>query len=169
MIIVPTGSNSGFLIIFFFIASVNLPVISIIFLCDVFDDVVYRSNCSRVFVFQFQDVRPAEQTVLGVRRVGQSVGPDAVAVVRVGHVVRNGNRAAGPGPGAEASAADDGAQRTGDIPGVPGEGERVGEGAAEDKDHGRQSAEDGRAEIAEAGANAHDANLQGTRVPTEIA
>lgn len=97
--------------------------------------------------------------MFGVRRVGQSVGPDALAV-RVDHVVRDGNCAPGQGPRAETPAANDGAQRTGDIPRVPGEGECVGKRAASDQSDGRQSTKDGRAKIAQAGANAHDADVQ---------
>lgn len=38
----------------------------------------------------------------------------------------------------------------------------MGEGTAADQSDGRQPAEDGRAKVAETGANAHDANVQGT-------
>lgn len=98
--------------------------------------------------------------MLGVRRVSQSVGPDALAV-RVDHVVRDGNGAPGQGPRAETPAANDGAQRTGDIPRLPGEGERVGTRTAPDQSDGRQPAEDGRTKVAQARADAHDADVQG--------
>lgn len=98
--------------------------------------------------------------MFGVGGVGQPVGPDAVAV-RVDDAVRNGDGAARQGPRAEAPAADDGTQRASDIQGVPGEGERVGEGAATDQVDGRQPPEDGGAKVAETGTDAHDADVQG--------
>lgn len=98
--------------------------------------------------------------MFGIRRIGQFVGPDPLAI-RVDDVVRYGNGAARQRPRTAASPANDGTQRTSDISRLPRERKRVGERAAEDKDDGRQSLENGRAEIVEARTDAHDADVQG--------
>lgn len=98
--------------------------------------------------------------MFGVRGVGQFVGPDALAV-RVDNVVRNGNGFERQGPRIEASPANDGTQRAGDIQGVPREGKRVGKRTKTDQGDGRQPVKDGRAKITKAGTDAHGADVQG--------